>query len=217
MKSFFFAFLTAASLLVLGPVRAQQRVFSEAPTMEQRLVEDLGTAELPSNTPEPGSARNITALLQLGTGNTARFDQRGLSALGNQAYVVQAGAANVLGLAQTGGENKAYVVQRGVDNRTTFTQDGQNNSSTITQQGTSNRLTGVVDGDRNEVNVYQEGVNNRINGEIRQDGRIYNIRQYGIGNTLTQLESTVQINRGYNVEMRGNGINLTIQQGKVLP
>ncbi len=217
MKFFFCTFLAVTSLFAAAPTKAQLRGSSEAATIEQRLGEDLGIERLPTATPEASRSRNVTALLQMGAGNSARLDQRELSAQGNQAYVVQVGVANILGVNQIGGENKAYVTQRGVDNRTSFTQDGQSNTSTITQQGTSNRLTGVVDGDRNEVNVHQDGANNQINGEIRQDGRTYNIKQYGIGNTLNQLESTNQVNRGYNVEMRGNGINLTIQQGKVLP
>lgn len=217
MKSIYCAFFAGASLLATLTARAQQHTSSEAVTTEQRLVEDFGLERLSNATP-PGNARNASTLLQYGAGNTTRLDQRNISSLGNQAYVVQAGAANVLGLTQTGGGNAAYVSQSGNGNNANFTQDGQGNSSTITQRGTGNQLTGLVDGDRNQVNVRQEGSNNRVNTEIREDKRIYNISQYGYGNTLTQRESTTSLTpQGYSVEMRGAGIKMTIEQSKVVP
>lgn len=54
-----------------------------------------------------------------------------------------------------------------------------------------------------------------MDSEIRQNKQAYTINQYGTGNVLKQVESTIQGTPGYTVEMRGSGINLTIEQGKV--
>ena len=87
---------------------AQQRFSSEAATAEQRLVEDIGTEQLLTAVPTStvSDIRNRSTLMQNGNNNTATLDQRSLSAVGNQAYITQAGALNVLGLTQTGGITK---------------------------------------------------------------------------------------------------------------
>ncbi|MGY3088356.1 minor curlin subunit [Hymenobacter sp. UYAg731] len=197
------------ALLSSGVALAQtQRLPSEAATAEQRLAEDFGPDRLPNSGETQTTAQNQTSstLRQIGIGNQATVSQQSPSALGNQAYIVQIGMGNEIGISQNGTGNSA-----------TFTQDGQGNSSTITQHGTANKLTGVVKGDRNEVNVLQDGNNNQVTGDIRLSDRVYNIKQYGNNNTLTQFESTVQMPKGYSVEMRGQGINLTIEQSKVVP
>lgn len=216
MKPLLFILLTGALALAASGVQAQ-RMPSEAATAEQRLVEDLGTDQLPATVLPAvgGDFRNASTLLQNGAGNTATIDQRSLSTLGNQAYIVQAGAVNVLGLAQSGGGNQVYMTQQGSGNRADFSQDGQGNSSTLTQRGANNQLQGVVSGNENELNIRQDGANNRVQSEIRQNDRTYNISQIGYGNTLTQRETTAQSPQGYSVEMRGAGINITIEQGRV--
>lgn len=216
MKSLALFLLSGAMVLAHTPAQAQ-RTPSEAATAEQRLVEDIGTDRLPTTLlPAAGNdVRNTLTLLQSGAGNNATLDQRTpATAAASQAYITQVGTANALGLLQNGGGNSAYMAQEGNGNRANLTQQGQGNSSTITQKGTNNRLDELIIGDSNKMNVYQDGNNNKVNSEIREDGRKYTISQQGNGNTLTQLETSSQV-KGYGVEMRGNGINLIIEQSKV--
>lgn len=208
------ASLVALCLGVALGAKAQQRPASEAPTAEQRLAEDIGPERLPAGT----SFENNALLLQNGTGNSARIDQRGLTGAGtNQAYVEQVGAANALGLLQVGSGNQATLTQQGNGNQADLTQQGQRNTSSLTQRGDNNRLTGIVAADRTELNINQNGSNNQVSSEIRESQRSYTINQYGNNNALKQVESTIQATPGYTVEMRGSGINLTIEQGKVKP
>jgi minor curlin subunit len=197
--------------------QAQQRPASEAPTNEQRLAEDVGLERLPTGAPALTTLQNVATLLQNGAGNTARLDQQSLSGVSNQAYVEQVGAANMLGLVQTGGGNVATAQQYGNGNQANLTQQGQNNTSALMQRGDNNRLTGTVIADRSELNINQNGSNNQVSSEIRESQRSYTINQYGNNNSLKQVESTIQATSGYTVEMRGSGINLTIEQGKIKP
>jgi minor curlin subunit len=208
------AFASGLAAATLG-AHAQQRPPSEAATSEQRLAEDLGVERLPSDALVLSNLQNASTLLQSGTGNTARIDQQSLAGAGNQAYVEQVGTANALGLVQTGSGNVATAGQNGTGNQADLTQQGQGNASALTQKGDNNRLTGVVAGNSNELNIHQNGSNNQVDSEIRQNKQAYTINQYGNGNLLKQVESTVQGTPGYTVEMRGTGINLTIEQGKI--
>ena len=207
--------LLAGAAVWATPARAQQRPVSEAPTTEQRLAEDLGPERLPSAAPALSNLQNAVVLQQSGTGNTAYIDQQRLAGSSNQAYVEQVGAANALGLVQVGGGNVAAATQQGTGNQADLTQNGQRNTSALTQRGDNNRLTGSVAGTDNELNIRQNGNNNQVDSEIRQNKQAYTINQYGSGNVLRQVESTVQGTPGYTVEMRGTGINLTIEQGKI--
>lgn len=208
-----FLVCTVASVLCASAAQAQQRAPSEATTAAQRLAEDVGLERLPNGgAPNP---QNAAKLLQNGAGNTVRIDQQSLSGVSNQAYVAQVGAANVLGLVQVGGGNVATMEQNGTDNRADLTQNGQGNASALTQKGAGNRLTGLVVGNGNALNIHQDGNGNRVDSEIHQNKQAYTINQYGTGNALKQVESTIQATPGYTVEMRGSGINLTIEQGKM--
>jgi minor curlin subunit len=209
--------LSGALLLSSAAAQAQQRPASEAGTTEQRLAEDVGLERLPAGAPALTTLQNAANLLQNGAGNTARIDQQILSGASNQAYVEQVGAANALGLVQVGGGNAATVQQYGNGNQADLTQQGQGNSSALTQRGDNNRLTGQLVGNQSGLNIYQEGSNNQVDSEIRQNKQAYTINQYGSGNSLKQVETTSQATPGYTVEMRGSGINLTIEQGKIKP
>jgi len=209
--------LSGAWLLSSAAAHAQQRPASEAPTTEQRLAEDIGLERLPTGAPALSKLQNAATLLQNGAGNTARIDQQSLSGASNQTYVEQVGAANALGLVQTGGGNVATVQQNGNGNQADLTQQGQGNSSALTQRGNNNRLTGQLISNQSELNIHQDGSNNQVDSEIHQSKQAYTINQYGSGNSLKQVESTIQANPGYTVEMRGSGINLTIEQGKIKP
>ena len=78
-------------------------------------------------------------------------------------------------------------------------------------------LNTIQFGNNNTMKITQKGDYNTVEGKIRENNRKYEITQYGSENKLIQVESTMQAPMGYNVEMRGRGINLTIEQGKVLP
>ncbi|QKG57092.1 hypothetical protein GKZ68_10905 [Hymenobacter sp. BRD128] len=208
---------SGACLLSSAVAQAQQHPASEAPTVEQRLAEDVGLERLPTGAAALSALQNAAILLQNGSDNTARIDQQSVSGISNQAYVQQVGAANTLGLMQTGGGNGATAQQYGSGNQADLTQQGQNNSSALLQRGNNNHLTGLVATDRSELNISQNGSNNQVNSEIRESQRSYTINQYGNNNSLKQVESTIQAAPGYTVEMRGSGINLTIEQGKIKP
>ena len=212
MKPYYLLML-AGGLATAQAAQAQQRAPSEAATAGLRLVEDIGPERLLKGAPT--NLQNAAALLQNGSGNTARIDQQSLFGVSNQAYVAQVGAANALGLVQVGGGNVATVEQNGTGNHADLTQNGQGNASALTQKGTSNRLTGLVVGNGNALNIHQDGNGNRVESEIHQNKQSYTINQYGTGNVLKQVESTMQATPGYTVEMRGSGINLTIEQGKM--
>jgi len=212
--------LLLAGGLAVGSVvaaQAQQRSATWANGAEQRVVEVSGLERLPSSAPALSTLQNAATLLQNGQSNTARIDQQSLAGgVSNQAYIEQIGTANALGITQTG-SNNASVVQQGDGNRAYLTQNGQGNASDLTQKGDNNRLTGLVVGNNNGLNIHQDGSNNQVDSEIRQNKQAYTISQYGSGNALKQVESTSQTTPGYSVEMRGTGINLTIEQGKIKP
>lgn len=208
---------------VVHVAQAQLTELSSA-SREQQLVEIVGIERLPASTVLPSATRfqDVVELMQTGTGNTARIDQQSLSSNANQAYVAQVGTANVLGLSQKGSNNSLYINQNGGNNHTDFTQNGRNNATTINQNGSQNRVEGVnkgtdmlVEGDNNTLKITQSGEYNTVRSEIRESKRSYEIRQYGYDNTLTQVESTQSTPVGYSVEMRGRGINLTIEQSRV--
>ena len=224
MKRSFFSLLA----VWVGTIYAAQAQLPEPRNIsrEQQLVETVGLDQLPAGVPlvTSTSFQNVTGLLQNGTGNTARIDQQNLATLANQAYVVQIGEANVLNTIQFGNNNRLFANQIGNGNRAGYTQDGQNNSTTITQNGSQNKVQGVqgeadllLEGNNNNMKITQKGDYNTVEGKIRENNRKYEITQYGSENKLIQVESTMQAPMGYNVEMRGRGINLTIEQGKVLP
>lgn len=221
MKQTFICAFTAAAAFMALAAQAQQRMPSEAATSEQRLAEDIGVDRLPATS---GDTRNTSVLLQTGTGNVSHLEQQSLASPENQAYLEQAGYGNTLDMTQVGGGNRAYFLQNGAGNTAGFTQKGQGNTAAISQLGAGNKLTGTtgsgdftLEGNRNSLKITQTGVNNLVKGEIRESDRTYDIRQYGSNNTLTQIETSLQTPKGYSIEMRGQGINLTIEQSKVVP
>lgn len=201
-----------------------ERVVSEAATAEQRLAEDIGVDRLSNAVilPTTANGRNVSSLQQNGDLNTAIIDQQTLSALGNQAYVEQAGSLNAVELVQRQGGNVANITQNGRSNTASYMQDGKGNNTTISQSGQGNKLQGIADGsdfllqgDNNVMRIDQNGNNNTIKGEVRESNRLYEIRQNGNNNTLTQIETSSALPKGYTVDMKGQGINLTIEQGRV--
>lgn len=223
MKQTIYFAVAAIGAFTTGVAHAQLAEPSST-SREQQLVEKVGLERLSASATLPTltNLQNVANLLQIGNGNTARIDQQSLTTTTNQAYIAQIGGGNILGLSQLGGNNRLYVTQNGSDNRAGFTQNGQDNSTTITQNGPQNKIQGVKDGtdmvlegDHNNMKITQSGGYNTVKGEIQESNRHYEIRQFGNQNKLIQVESTMQTPTGYTVEMRGNGINLTIEQGRI--
>ena len=222
-RSFFLLLATWA-----GVACAAQAQLPEPGTTsrEQQLVETIGleriTAGIPLTTLT--NVQNVTGLLQSGIRNTARIDQQNLATVVNQAYVAQIGTANVLNSVQLGSNNRLFVNQTGSNNQAGYIQDGQNNSTTIAQNGSQNKVQGIqggadllLEGNNNTMKITQKGDFNTVEGKIQESNRKYEIIQHGYENKLIQVESTMQTPVGYTVEMRGRGINMTIEQSKVVP
>ncbi|AYA35931.1 hypothetical protein D3Y59_02010 [Hymenobacter oligotrophus] len=192
MSKVFALFTGLLVLLGTCPAWAQQRPESESARAEQRLAEEIGLERVPVTAPNPANANNVATLLQQGVGNQAQSIQTNPGVLSNLAYIRQVGASNEAQLSQTGSGNR----------------------TTVRQQGNRNRFAGSVVGDENEIEVVQQGSRNVVNSEVVNDGRQYTILQQGNNNQLNQVETSPASPKGYTVEMRGNGINITIEQGK---
>jgi minor curlin subunit len=140
------------------------------------------------------------------------------SAGANQALLQQQGNLNVSSIDQSilsaGRGNVASVVQNGNSNAAAAIQTGAYNQTTITQTGNQNVVVSKVEGYNTESEVSQRGNRNRVEQEIDRDNRRYTVEQIGNNNRLIQRETTGN-NPGYEVEMRGNGIQVMIEQGRV--
>lgn len=198
----------AASAPLLA--RAQGRGTPEtAPSAAQQLVEEIGLDRLTSTTNplRPTDARNLSVLRQTGQSNEATIEQVSQTSTPNQALIVQAGNANIADFYQLGSGNEASL-----------TLQGNRNTGAVDQRGTNNVFDGRVVGNRNDVDVLQEGQNNRATLDAAGNNRRYPVLQVGNNNQLTQREAAgTTAPQGYGVEMRGNGIRLTIEQGRATP
>ena len=198
----------AASAPLLA--RAQGRGVPEtAPSAAQQVVEEIGLDRLTSTTSglRPADARNLSVLRQTGQSNQATIEQVSQTSTPNQALIVQAGNANIVDFYQYGSGNEASLLLQ-----------GNKNTGSVDQRGSNNTFNGRVVGNGNEVDVEQNGQGNHSTLDVKTDGRKYSVLQTGSRNELTQREtagSTAPL--GYSVEMRGNGIRLTIEQGRATP
>lgn len=200
---------THANYLVAGllgccalSARAQTTLAPDATA--QQLVESIGPGNLPLTS---ATSRNATSLVQNGSSNAATIDQRNTTSQLNEAYIVQAGAANALDLEQVGGANRA-----------SYTQTGTANQTTLSQRGVANQLDGSLVGNQNELTLRQQGNNNQLTSTVATDGRKFEVLQLGNNNSFTQRESASSTaTQGYSVEQRGSNMRLTIEQGRVLP
>ncbi|GAB3838497.1 hypothetical protein [Hymenobacter jeollabukensis] len=188
-------FSSALSILAL-PVVAQQNTDREGISNEQQLAERLGTERLPM-APAATVGPNTARLLQQGQQNEATVEQRyaGAAALGNLVQIVQAGAANLADIGQYGAANRTVV----------------------DQQGAGNRAESQLTGTGIESEIRQRGNQNVLQQDLSLDNRSYLVEQRGNGNELVQRESGAAPGPGYEVRMVGNGIRLTIEQGRVSP
>lgn len=176
----------------------------------QQVVEEIGLDRFNITVSglRPIDARNLSVLRQTGQSNQATIQQVSEGNGPNQALVVQAGNANITDFYQYGGHNEANLKLQ-----------GDSNTGSVYQNGSKNTYDGRVMGDNNKVNVVQDGDDNHAVLDVTDSyGRSYPVRQVGNKNELTQREAAgTTAPLGYGVEMRGNGIRLTIEQGRVQP
>ena len=150
-----------------------------------------------------GNADNVSLLTQIGNSN--------------EAFIRQVGDDNVSRLAITGNDNKTEVIQEGRRNLFDMDLSGNNNPVSIRQYGNNNAYEMELNASNTPVNLVQNGGGNRVVSNLTGTDREYNIGQYGNNNVLTQVEGNTVLQKGYSVEMRGNGIRLNIEQGRVTP
>ncbi|WP_400190317.1 hypothetical protein [Hymenobacter sp. B81] len=190
MKTTLLSLLSGAVLL--APAAQAQ----DSPSAEHELAQQLGTERLPISLAGSAAELNETTLTQTGSHNSALVRQlrAGEAPLGNLVYMVQAGTGNSANLGQTGAGNRTVVEQFGNGNQVESDINGLNTESRIRQSGTANR----------------------VDQELNVDNRRYLVEQNGRNNELVQREQGATT-PGYEVHMRGTGIRIVIEQGRVLP
>ncbi|MBT9393798.1 hypothetical protein KLP40_11550 [Hymenobacter sp. NST-14] len=179
------------ALLAATQARAQRSQDPEDISTGQQLIQQAGAtpALLPAASPDN---QNQALLTQQGNGNQATIEQ----------HLLSAGRGNVATILQTGNGNAAAALQTGLANRTT-----------ITQVGTGNVAVSDLTGYNTESNILQNGNRNQVDQQLVRDNQRYSVEQQGNNNNLLQRETGGNA-PGYNVTMRGNGINVMIEQGK---
>lgn len=199
-----------AGLLPLAAARAQTSA-NAVPVAQTASGTELYVRDLPENLrpdrPLPVGVDNRLLLLQTGNGNLAD--------------IVQAGDANQAELAVLGNANATLLNQQGTTNAANLRLTGDNNTVSATQRGTGNRYDLDLTGSNLPVNVVQDGNGNRVQSTLTGSGggeRRYGVQQVGNNNELTQREGAdTVLPQGYNIEMRGTGIRMTIEQGRAVP
>ena len=189
--------------------QAQSRIPDSPVSAAQQVVEEIGFDRFNAtvNALRPADARNLSVLHQTGLDNRATIQQVNQGNGPNQALIVQAGYANITDFYQYGGHNEASLVLQ-----------GDHNTGSVYQSGRNNTYDGRVVGDHNVVEVVQDGHDNHAFLYVTGDHRSYPVLQMGNKNELTQREAAdTTAPLGYGVEMRGNGIRLTIEQGRAQP
>ena len=152
-----------------------------------------------------GNADNVSILSQIGNSN--------------EAFIRQAGDDNTSRLAILGDGNKTEVIQEGRRNFFDMDLVGNNNPVSVKQFGNNNVYDMDLNASNTPINLVQNGTSNRVVSNLMAaTEREYSIRQYGNNNVLNQAEGNASVlQKGYSVEMRGNGIRMTIEQGRVTP
>ena len=184
-----------AGLLGLGsPAQAQQESRSEANSASQRLVEDFGLISkgklLDLNSSD---VQNLATIVQRGNGNQAVANQHNTGGDINQAFIQQVGSGN-----------KAELVQR-----------GSGNTTTLNQRGHDNEAVSRVVGNNNTTTLNQFGDRNSFVRDVATKETIIELTQNGNNNVLRQTGSQALAPPRYEVEMRGNGIQLSIHTGRI--
>lgn len=187
---------TTWAQLVSNPKPAAQGRDSD-PDLRELAQQPLRLAQL------VGNADNVSLLTQSGNSN--------------EAFIRQVGDNNASRLAVFGNGNKTEVIQEGRRNLFDMDLTGNNNPVSVRQYGANNVYDMDLNASNTPVNLVQNGTSNRVVSNLTGTNREYNIGQYGNNNVLTQIEGNTVLQKGYSVEMRGNGIRLSIEQGRVTP
>ncbi|MBX0289002.1 hypothetical protein K3G63_01045 [Hymenobacter sp. HSC-4F20] len=186
--------VAAALLLSTGAARGQGSREPDGISTGQQLIQTFGTSQV--------------------SGSEATATPAGL----NQALLHQQGNANVGTITQTmlsaGQGNVAAVLQNGNSNAAAALQNGVNNRTTIMQIGNNNVAVSDITGYNTESAILQNGNRNQIDQQLIRDNQRYSVEQLGNNNNLVQRETSGAA-PGYNVTMRGNGIQIMIEQGRV--
>ena len=160
----------------------------------------------------PHHPARLSPLLALAD-NAAVLSQRGNR---NEAFIAQIGEDNFARLAITGNGNTTAVTQLGNNNLFDLTLTGNNNPVSVQQLGNNNVYDMDLNATNTPVSLVQNGSGNRVNNNLAGSNRAYNIGQFGNNNLLNQVEGNASmLQQGYSVQMRGNGIRMTISQGQV--
>jgi len=206
MKNFLLAVGSVLSLAAAPLTAAAQLVSNPKPALQNRDP-DLDLRNAPEHAlrlaPAIGNADNVAILSQIGNNN--------------ESFITQIGDDNMARLAIEGNRNSTEVTQRGNNNLFDMDLTGNNNPVTLRQLGNNNVYDMDLNALNTPVNLLQNGNGNRVSSNLTGNNREYNISQYGNNNLLKQVEGSTVFPQGYNVEMRGNGIRLTIEQGRITP
>ena len=180
-----------ALLLLLAATHAQAQNSRDLDDIStgQQLIQQAGATQVLV----PETTENRAILSQQGNANQATIDQ----------HLLNAGRGNVATILQTGNSNVAAALQTGLANRTTITQIGSDNVAV-------SDLTGY----NTESVIVQNGTRNQVDQQLVRDNQRYSVEQMGRNNNLVQRETSGTA-PGYNVTMRGNGINVMIEQGNI--
>ncbi|SHI91634.1 Curlin associated repeat-containing protein [Hymenobacter daecheongensis DSM 21074] len=182
-------------LLCLGSTltQAQSKKDKEDLSTGELLVQTTGSELAPGSEPGAAQSLNRAVLAQDGIGNRGTIDQR----------LLGAGRGNAATIAQDGNGNAAAILQNGFGNRTTIVQLGNNNTA-----------ASEINGRNTESDILQKGNNNRVDQRLNVDDRRYSVEQMGNNNQLVQRENGSHT-PGYGVSMKGEGIRVIVEQGKV--
>lgn len=139
---------------------------------------------------------------------SSNAEQQLLEQLATERSVFQRAAAppsplNVAQLTQQGAGNAAYIMQV-----------GRSNATVVSQVGVDNVVNSTISGQHTRSEIVQQGTRNVVEQQLTVDGRRYAVLQQGADNQLKQMESGPQAPPGYQVQMVGNGITISIQQGQ---
>jgi hypothetical protein len=192
-------------LTFAGHLAARAQAANRQPIIQADRNGDLMLHYVPeSSRPAPTilSTDNISMLVQVG--------------YGNQATTTQNGDANAARLAVVGNASTTLVTQQGNHNSLDATLRGSNNLLDARQTGNGNEYDLDLTGSNNPVRLVQTGNSNHVDSNLTGNNRQYSISQFGNNNELSQREGTnTLLPTGYKVEMTGNGIRMTIEQGKL--
>ncbi|TGE18631.1 hypothetical protein [Hymenobacter elongatus] len=193
MKTVLGTFLLVALSLASHGAWAQASRDPEDISTGQLLQQRLGVAQASSDDASSTNPANRATLMQYGSANRGSIDQRMIGVgQGNAAIITQDGMSNVAAILQTGSGSRTSISQIGVSNIASSELRGYNAESDITQKG----------------------YNNRVDQRLNVDDRRYTVEQMGSNNTLVQRESGSTA-PGYEVSMKGNGIRIIVEQGRV--